>query len=119
MTALLVMLGGAVGASARYLTDLWVQGHHRSGFPWGTFTVNAAGSLLLGLVAGSAALPPWALTLVGTGFCGALTTFSTFSLETYVLMTSGRRLAVVGNVAGSLAVGLAAVSLGWWLAPGT
>lgn len=118
MTALLVMLGGAVGACARYVTDLWVQSRHRSGFPVGTLTVNVVGSLLVGLVAGSPSLPAWALTLVGTGFCGALTTFSTFSLETYVLLASRRWWMALGNVLGSLALGLAAVSLGWWLGGG-
>ena len=52
MTVLLVLLGGAIGAPTRYLTDVVVQSRHRSRLPWGTITVNVVGSLVLGLVAG-------------------------------------------------------------------
>ena len=116
MTALLVLLGGAVGAPARYLTDQWVQARHDSVLPWGTFTVNALGSLVLGAVAGAAyagTLPAWALTLAGTGFCGALTTFSTFGYETIRLVETGSWRPALVNVVGSLAVGLGASALGW------
>lgn len=116
MTALLVLLGGAVGAPTRYLTDVVVQSRHRSVLPWGTVTVNVVGSFVLGLVAGLASsghLASWALTLVGTGFCGALTTFSTFSYETVRLAHEGRWRAAAANVVISLALGLAAVVLGW------
>lgn len=124
MTALLVLLGGAVGAPARYLTDLYVREwtlRHAldrpwAGLPWGTMAVNAIGSLVLGLLAGAAAggvLPEWVLTLAGTGFCGALTTFSTFSYETVRLAENGQWRPAALNVLGSLAVGLAAVSIGW------
>ena len=118
MTVLLVLIGGAVGAPARYLTDVVVQSRHRSVLPWGTITVNVVGSFVLGLVAGLAGaghLPSSMLTLVGTGFCGALTTFSTFSYETVRLANTGQWRAAVGNVALSLAAGLAAVVLGWWV----
>ncbi|SDK33471.1 CrcB protein [Nocardioides sp. YR527] len=116
MTALLVLLGGAIGAPARYLTDLYVRERTGADFPWGTMVVNAVGSLVLGLLAGAAAsgvLPGWVLTLVGTGFCGALTTFSTFSYETVRLAENGQWRSAALNVLGSLAVGTAAVSLGW------
>ena len=116
MTALLVLLGGAIGAPARYLTDLYVREWTGADFPWGTMVVNAVGSLVLGLLAGAASsgvLPGWVLTLVGTGFCGALTTFSTFSYETVRLAENGRWRSAALNVLGSLAVGTAAVSLGW------
>ena len=118
MSALLVLLGGAIGAPARYLTDLYVRERTGSDFPWGTMTVNAVGSLVLGFLAGAAAggvLSGWVLTLAGTGFCGALTTFSTFSYETVRLAENGRWRAATGNVIGSLAVGLVAVSAGWAL----
>ena len=118
MTVLLVLVGGAVGAPARYLTDLLVQSRHRFGLPLGTLAVNVAGSFVLGLVASLSAhgaVAGWVLTLVGTGFCGALTTFSTFSFETLRLVESGRARAAFGNVAVSLVAGLAAVALGWWL----
>ncbi|MFE7228425.1 fluoride efflux transporter CrcB [Nocardioides sp. NPDC057577] len=116
MTALLVLLGGAIGAPARYLTDLYVRQWTGGDFPWGTMVVNAVGSLVLGLLAGAAAggvLPGWVLTLAGTGFCGALTTFSTFSYETVRLAENGQWRSAGLNVVGSLAVGMAAVSLGW------
>src|SRR3954470_1880555 len=79
MTLLLVILGGAVGAPVRYLTDLAMQRLHGTAFPWGTWTVNVAGSFVLGMVASSG--PDWVVALAGTGFCGALTTFSTFGYE--------------------------------------
>jgi CrcB protein len=117
MTVLMVLLGGAVGAPTRYLTDLAVQRVHRTVFPWGTWTVNVAGCLVLGLVAG-ASPSGWLLSLLGTGFCGALTTFSTFGFETVRLVEDGDHAAAVGNVLGSLAAGLAAVAVGWLVASG-
>jgi CrcB protein len=118
VTALLVVLGGLVGAPARYLTDLAVQSRHASRLPWGTLTVNVVGSLVLGVAAGLSAtghVPLWVLTLVGTGFCGALTTFSTFSFETFRLLDERLWLTAVVNVVASVAAGLAAVALGFWV----
>jgi len=116
---LLVIAGAAVGAPLRYLTDRAVQARHHSAFPWGTFTVNVAASLLLGLVTGAvvagAASHNVAL-LVGTGLCGALTTYSTFSYETLRLAGQGARLLAAVNVAASVAAGLAAVFTGVALA---
>jgi CrcB protein len=113
VTLLLVLVGGAVGAPTRYLTDLVVQRWHGTKFPWGTWTVNVVGSLILGVV--TAAGPPWVVTLAGTGFCGALTTFSTFGYETVRLAEEGDASAAVWNVGGSLAAGLAAATVGWML----
>ena len=118
MTALLVVVGGLLGAPARYLTDLFVQSRHSSRLPWGTLTVNVAGSLLLGLVAGLVGAdhaPLWVLTLVGVGFCGALTTFSTFSFETFRLLDERLWLTAVLHVVVSVAAGLAAVAAGFWV----
>ena len=91
MTVLLVALGAAIGAPLRYLTDRAIQARQGTTFPWGTFTVNVAGSLLLGYLVG---LPvaPWMAALLGTGFCGALTTYSTFSYETLRLVREGDRV---------------------------
>jgi len=118
-----VLLGGALGAPARYLTDLLVQSRHDSVFPWGTFTVNVVGSVVLGAVAAAVVVggaPVWLLTLVGTGFCGALTTFSTFGYETVRLLEEGSLAEAGANVAASLAVGMVACAAGWavvsWLA---
>ena len=119
MTLVLVVLGGAIGAPARYLADLLVQSRHDSVYPWGTFTVNVFGSALLGLVAGGVALagtPSWVLALVGTGFCGALTTFSTFGFETVRLIEDGSIAEAALNAVLSLIVGLVAASVGWALA---
>ncbi len=116
MTIALVLLGGALGAPLRYVTDLLVQARHDSVFPWGTFIVNVVGSLVLGGAAAAATLhgaPSWTLTLVGTGFCGALTTFSTFGFETVRLVEEGSWLEAGTNAVASLLVGLAACALGW------
>ena len=115
MTVLLIALGAALGAPLRYLTDRAVQARHDSPFPWGTLTVNVVGSLLLGAVAAVPAAP--ALTaLVGTGFCGALTTWSTLSYETLRLTREGARFHAVANALASVVAGLGAASLGYALA---
>ena len=119
MTLLLVVVGAALGAPARFLTDRWVQSRHDSVFPWGTFTVNAVGSFVLGAVLGAAAaggLSPHVVAAVGTGFCGALTTYSTFSYETIRLVEDGARRYALLNAFGSLAVGLLAAWAGVTLA---
>lgn len=118
MTVVLVVLGGAVGAPLRYLTDLFVGSRHDSVLPWGTFAVNVTGSFLLGVTAAAVRLgqaPDWVLVLIGTGLCGALTTFSTFSFETVRLVEEGSWLAAGLNAAASLLVGLLACAAGWFL----
>jgi fluoride exporter len=115
VTVLLVALGAAVGAPLRYLTDRLVQARFGSAFPWGTLTVNVTGSLLLGFLVGLPAAPAVA-ALLGTGFCGALTTYSTFSWETLTLARGDVPVRAVANVALSLAAGLAAAYLGLLLA---
>lgn len=116
MTALFVVLGAALGAPLRYLTDRVLRLRFGATLPWGTFLVNVVGSALLGLVVGSAA-PPAVMALVGTGFCGALTTYSTFGAETVELAERGRWGFAAANVIGSVLAGLAAAWLG--LAVGT
>jgi fluoride exporter len=116
VTFLLVALGAAVGAPARYLTDRAVQSRHDTVFPWGTLTVNVVGSFVLGLltsVATRGPVPAGVVAAVGTGFCGALTTYSTFSYETLRLAEEGAGLEAVGNVLASIAAGLGAAALGW------
>ena len=114
MTMLLVLLGGAVGAATRYLTDVTVQRAHGTEFPWGTWTVNVAGSFVLGVVV--AGHSTWLTTLVGTGFCGALTTFSTFGYETVRLTEEGETALALAYLLGSVVVGLLAVVVGIRLA---
>jgi CrcB protein len=120
VAALLVALGGAVGAPLRYVTDLVVSSLHDTVFPWGTWIVNVVGSLALGIVAGlvAAGAPSWLATLVGTGVCGALTTFSSFGYETVRMVEDGEAAAATLNVVGSLAAGLLACAIGYALGTG-
>lgn len=115
MTVLLIALGAALGAPLRYLTDRAVQSRHDSVFPWGTFTVNIAGSALLAFLV---ALPAdgAVLALAGTGFCGALTTYSTFSYETLRLVEDGAGSLAVLNIGASIVAGLGAAYCGLALA---
>jgi CrcB protein len=109
----LVALGAAVGAPLRYLVDRAVQGRHDSLFPWGTFTVNVIGSLILGvLIGGANAVPGAVMDLLGTGLCGALTTYSTFGYETIRLIEDGARFSAVTNVVASIGAGLGAAFIG-------
>jgi fluoride exporter len=121
VTVVLVLLGGAVGAPVRYLLDLAVQSRHSSAVPWGTITVNVVGSFLLGAVAAAvtvAGAPTWLLTLVGAGFCGALTTFSAFGFETVRLLEYGAMRAALLNVVLSLVLSFTACTSGWALVAG-
>jgi CrcB protein len=112
--ALVVALGAIVGAPARYMTDRALQSRHESDFPWGTLTVNVVASLLLGVVSGAgASLGTTVSALVGTGFCGALSTYSTFSYETMRLTQRGRHTFALANIGLSLVGGLGAAALGW------
>jgi CrcB protein len=111
----LVIAGGMIGAPLRYLTDRAVQSRHDTVFPWGTFTVNVVGCLVLGLVAGAAvagAASSQVQLLVGTGFCGALTTYSTFSYESLRLAEDGARFFAAANVIASVVAGLGAAFVG-------
>ncbi|MGW4529377.1 fluoride efflux transporter CrcB [Nocardia sp. NPDC004340] len=112
MTGLLVILGAMVGAPLRYLTDRAIQTRHDSVFPWGTLTVNLAGCLILGALTGAAASSP-TFALLGTGFCGALTTYSTFGYETVRLTEERSYLYAALNVTVSLVAGLGAALLGF------
>jgi CrcB protein len=116
MTVLWVALGAAIGAPARYLTDRAVQSRHDSVFPWGTLTVNLVGSFVLGLLSAvSAHLPPAVSAAIGVGFCGALTTYSTFSYEILRLLEDRARFYAAASVGASLLGGFGAVGLGWTL----
>jgi CrcB protein len=119
MLIMVLVVGGAIGAPARYLLDGFVQSRTRAVFPWGTFAVNVSGSLLLGFVTGLAlyhGLGPLPRTAVGTGVCGAYTTFSTFSYETVRLLEEGSAIAAAGTVALGVVVGLLAAAAGLALA---
>lgn len=116
MTVVMVVFGAAVGAPLRYLTDRFVQARHTSRFPFGTLTVNLVASLVLGFVTALAASGDTgrpAVGLLGTGFCGALSTYSTYAFETVRELESGRRRIALANVGVSVLVGLGAAALGW------
>ena len=115
MNLFLVIAGAAVGAPLRYLGDRAIQSRHDTVFPWGTFTVNVFGSLILGIIAGAATAggaSPQVQLALGTGFCGALTTYSTFSYETLRLLEDDARLFAAANVVASIVAGLGAAFLG-------
>lgn len=115
MTMLWVALGAAVGAPLRLLASRQLdRGRSRlsRAMPLGTLVVNVAGSFILGWLACSAAGPTMT-ALLGTGFCGALTTYSTFSYETWQLIEAGAGRRAVVNIAANLLVGFGAAALGW------
>jgi len=114
-----IALGGALGALARFGLSGWVQGGTAGTFPWGTLVVNVLGCFLLGFafrVLQLSALSPALRGAVTVGFLGAFTTFSTFSLEALVLIQEERWGRAAGYVGGSVALGLAAVVAGVWIA---
>lgn len=115
MTWLLVALGAAVGAPARYLTDRAMHRLLGGPFPFGTLLVNIVASAVFGTLTGSAAhggASAHLLALGGTGFCGALSTYSTFSWETLRLAEEGHGLLATANVVASIGLGLLAAAAG-------
>ncbi|HEY2272356.1 MAG TPA: fluoride efflux transporter CrcB [Jatrophihabitantaceae bacterium] len=112
MTFLLIALGAGIGAPARYVTDRAIQARHETVFPWGTLAVNVVASLVLGVLVGMSVNSDVA-ALVGTGFCGALSTYSTFSYEMMRLVEERAYFYAAANVLVSLAAGIGAAALGW------
>lgn len=115
ITLLAVSAASAVGAPARYLLDKAVSARRTSALPLGTMAVNLSGAFLLGLLTGLAAhhgLPRGVFLMLGSGFCGAYTTFSTFSYETMRLVEEGSIAEATANVVLSLAAGMAAAGAG-------
>jgi len=118
MIPFLIAVAGGLGAVARFTVDGQVARVNRSGLPLGTLVVNVTGSFLLGLVTG------WLLTgaagesaaILGTGFLGGYTTFSTASVEAARLVRAGRGWGALWHAGGMLVLGLAAAGLGLWLA---
>jgi CrcB protein len=116
VTVVWVAVGASVGAPLRFLIDRVIQTRHDTVFPWGTLTANLTGCLVLGfLVAAVTRLPTGVEATLGTGFCGALTTYSTFSYETLRLLEGGARFYAVAYLVASLLGGFGAVGLGWTL----
>lgn len=115
MSWLLIAVGGAVGAPARSLLDVLISRRRRGVFPAGTLTINVVGSALLGAFAADLGHSGMAYAALATGFCGAFTTFSTFTWETLALAEDGLPAAAVANVTLSLVLGLGAASTTYWL----
>lgn len=116
MRLLYVALAGAAGALARYSIGLAVG--PRS-FPWATFVINVTGSFALGVVLTFAAARGWsaeAIAVVGVGFIGSYTTFSTFTFESFTLADSGRVATAALYVGTSVVVGIAAATAGYAVA---
>ncbi|OGF17959.1 MAG: hypothetical protein A2W00_12565 [Candidatus Eisenbacteria bacterium RBG_16_71_46] len=117
---LAVALGGALGSALRWWLSGLVQDWTGSVFPWGTFAVNALGSLLIGFVAAlafeRALVSPLVRVFVIVGVLGGFTTFSAFSYETVSLLREGQWFAALGYAGGSLVIGvvgaLAGLALG-------
>ncbi|MBM6590492.1 fluoride efflux transporter CrcB [Brevibacterium sp. RIT 803] len=111
-------LAGGIGASARMLLDGIIRSRVSSAFPWATIAINVSGSLALGLLTGlaSASILPeeWQL-VVGTGFLGGYTTFSTASFETIRLIQERQWALSLFNGIGTLVVATAAAGLGLWI----
>ena len=110
-----VGLGGAAGSIVRYMLSVWLLGGHTLlGFPAGTFTVNAAGSLLIGILLEASVSETLGWLLI-VGFCGGFTTFSTFSADTVRLLRAGCYNAAAIYVALSVAVCIVFAALGMWI----
>jgi CrcB protein len=118
--ALLVMIGGAIGALLRYEVGRTALHRLDPGFPWGTLIVNLAGGLLMGVLAGYmfGRTPPnqqlWMFAAVG--LLGGFTTFSAFSFDVFAMLERGRMGIAAGYVGGSVLGALGLLFLGYWLA---
>jgi len=115
MIPLLTFLAGAAGAVTRFLLDAWTKQRWQSPFPLATVFINITGSLILGVLAGVVLFdgqPSAWQTVLGTGFCGGYTTFSTASFETVRLVQQGRRGFALLNAVFSLLLSVAACALG-------
>jgi CrcB protein len=112
---LCVSLAGAAGAVARFVVDGAVRHRWAPSFPWATLAINVSGSLLLGVVTGAVLFtgaPGLLQAVVGVGFCGGYTTFSTASFETVRLAQQGRAGAALANAVGSLLLTAVAAAAG-------
>lgn len=118
---LLVGLGGFLGSILRFLIYILINRHVSTHFPFGTFTVNIVGSLLIGVLYGLWArevIDDTASRLWITGFCGGFTTFSTFSSDIFTLTNHGQTAIMLLYAGASVVLGFFAVYLGMTLVKG-
>lgn len=117
MEYIIIGIGGILGANARYVVANWASQRLGADFPYGTLIINVSGSFLLGFFMAfaldRALLHPNYRLFVATGFCGAYTTFSTFTYESLRLLQDGSFVLGFANMIGSLLVGMFAVFLGF------
>lgn len=116
MTPLLVVVGAMLGAPLRLFAERLAASRRGAGSVAGTAAVNIGGSALLGLLLGLADVPAWVLALVGTGFCGTLTTFSTLGADVVRLGEQRRRGRAVAYLGGTLVLGIGAAAAAYWAA---
>ena len=115
---LLLSLAGGAGATARYIIDAFIRAHLKTPFAWATTIINVSGSLVLGFLTGLTlvrVLPTDLSIVIGTGFLGGYTTFSTASYETVQLIKQGRYAASFISGIVMLALSVAAAALGLWI----
>lgn len=115
LVGVLVALAGGAGAAARFAVDGWVRARRAQGSPVPTLVVNVSGSALMGLLTGALlfhSLPPALYLVVGVGFCGGYTTFSTAMVETVRLSQAGAHRRAAATAVGSVGLTLAAAALG-------
>ncbi len=115
---ILIGLGGSVGAAARYMIGQILHKKNPNHWMNGTWVVNIVGSLLLGVLASlywAESIPEWSWMLFGTGFCGAFTTFSTFSVDVLKMIQEKQGRQAFSYVITSVLLGFAAATLGFLL----
>jgi fluoride exporter len=117
-----VMIGGAIGSALRYAMSTWIAEVSHSTFPWGTLAVNVLGSLVIGLFTGLTGpdgpllVSPVGRAFFTIGILGGFTTFSSFSLQTMLLLQDGQWISAAGNILSSVGLCLLAVGAGIALA---
>lgn len=115
MTTVWIALAGSAGAMARFVVDGAIKHRRTSPFPWATLAINVSGSFLLGVLTGAVLFHDAARDLeliLGVGFCGGYTTFSTASFETVRLIQNQHYTTAAANAFGSLLITLAAAGAG-------
>ena len=115
---LLVFIGGGIGSSQRYLMGFYLNSH-KTGIPYGTFTANILGSLIIGIILGYSyknnLLSNNTILFIATGFCGGFTTFSSFAYENHLFLKNGDFMSFATYTLASFIIGFAAVLFGIWI----